>query len=74
MATVKNPITGEDLKVLHEFDDGYTKIVEDKKGNRYLVDFYGNVKTVDHDHLVVPLNDGIGKPSGHEYGDKKKKF
>lgn len=74
MATVKNPITGEDLKVLHEFDDGYTKIAEDKKGNRYLVDFYGNVQTVDHDHFQLPLNDGIGKPSGHEYGDQKKKF
>ena len=36
LATVKNPVTGEELKVLHEYDDGYTKVVEDKKGNRYL--------------------------------------
>ena len=73
MAIVKHPITGEDLKVVRE-DGGYTKIVEDKKGNRYLVDFDGNVRTDDHDHFVVPLNDGVGKPSGHERGDKKKKF
>lgn len=31
MATVKNPKTGEDLKIVR--DDGYSKIVEDKKGN-----------------------------------------
>lgn len=74
MPTVKNPITGEELEILHEFDDGKTKVVEDKHGNRYLADFYGNVRTDDHDHFVVPLNDGIGKPSGHEYGDRKKKF
>ena len=74
MAIVKNPITGEELKVLHEYDGGYTKVVEDKKGNRYLVDFYGNVKTDDHDHYILPLNDGVGKLKGHEYGDKEKKF
>lgn len=72
MAIVKNPITGEELKIVRE--DGYSKIVEDKHGNRYFVDFYGNVRSNQHDHFVVPLNDGIGKPSGHEFGDKKKKF
>ena len=72
MAIVKNPITGEELKIVRE--DGYSKIVEDKNGNRYFVDFYGNVRSTEHDHFVVPLNDGIGKPSGHEFGNKKKKF
>ena len=41
---------------------------------RRAIVIYGNVKTDDHDHFVVPLNDGVGKPSGHEYGDRKNKF
>ena len=43
-----------------------------KDGRVFYDHFRGDVENPkEHDRFTVPLNDGVGRPSGHDYDHKK---